>query len=363
MTIRVFIVDDSAVARLSMRRTLRHDPDLLLVGEATTGTEALAAIPGLLPDIVLMDVMMPELNGLETTAALMQRSARPILIVSDLVGVDSDLNFRALEAGALDLVRKPTAAEVDDPQRARAWLRRLKLLAGVPVVTRRSPGLRPAVPTVESRPPQTGELPSLVAIGASTGGPPALLEILRALGPARPWPMVIVQHIAPGFTPGLAHWLAESTGTRVELAAAGQYPLAGRAYVAPDDTHLVFNGLCFETLETPPEQGHRPSIDVFLRSLAATTAARSSVGVLLTGMGEDGARGLASLRAAGAWTMAQDEATSVVYGMPKAAVERGAACETLALARIAPRLLQLTPGAAGAVRRDTGQLGSERLTD
>lgn len=340
--VRVFIVDDSPLARLAIKRTLSHDPAFEVAGEARDGVQALRDVPRTRPDVVLMDVTMPQLDGIETTAALMSRDARPTLIVSDLVGVDAALNFRALEAGALDLVPKPTLEEIQDERRGRTWLRRVRLLAGVPVITRRGSGARAAAaspPPLETA--RRERAVSLVAVGASTGGPPAIHELLRGLGPQRPWPVLIVQHIVPGFAAGFARWLSETTGTPVRLAADGEEPRSGVAYVAPDGAHLTVRESRLGLEKSPPERGHRPSVDVLFGSIARSGWARNTAAVLLTGMGDDGARGLGALRAAGAWTVAQDEKSSVVYGMPRVAAEAGAACEVLALQQIAPRVLQL----------------------
>jgi len=347
--IRVFIVDDSAVARMGMRRLLAHDPDFEVVGEAVNGARALRDIPGADPDLVLMDVVMPELDGIQTTQVLMSERARPTLIVSDLVGRDAELNFKALEAGALDLVAKPSAREIGDAGLARSWLRRLKLLAEVPVVTRRRrveapeptaarTPVRPA-PTPSLREPRTI---SLVAIGASTGGPPALARILGSFEAPAPWPILVVQHIVPGFTDGLAQWLSATTGLSVEVVRSPTWLERGVVYLAPDGQHLVMRGGRLGLSDDGPERGHRPSVDVLSHSIALSDHGRSCAAVLLTGMGEDGARGLGAIRQAGGWTIAQDQASSVVYGMPKAAAERGAACDVVPVDQVAPRLLGLS---------------------
>jgi two-component system chemotaxis response regulator CheB len=270
------------------------------------------------------------------------------------VGRDAELNFKALEAGALDLVAKPAAEDIVNPDRARAWLRRLKLLADVPVITRHrrsdaAPPARSAASSELASLPTPAALPaprrnlSLVAIGASTGGPPALARILGALPLPPPWPVVVVQHIVPGFTRGLAVWLSETTGLPVEIVSSSTWMEAGVVYLAPDGQHLVARSSGRLALsDAPPERGHRPSVDVLFHSIAQSDCGASCAAALLTGMGEDGARGLGAIRRAGGWTIAQDQASSVVYGMPKAAAERGAASEVLPVDHIAPRVCGLS---------------------
>jgi len=338
--VRVFIVDDSGVSRSVLRTLVEADGQSVVVGEASDGREALDRIPLTLPDVVLMDIMMARMDGLEATRALMHSCPRPVLIVSDLVGRDADLNFKALEAGALDLVRKPSAAELGDPATADRLRRKVRLLSEVPVVTRRGRAQRRAVPDQAadsaSEPGPSGV--SMVCIGASTGGPPVILKILAALGDGPAWPILVVQHMSPGFTPGFAKWLSESSGIKVVVAEHGIRPKRGVVYVAGEDRHLRVDGRCLVLDDAPPLSGHRPSVDVLFNSVAERGFAAETIAVLLTGMGRDGAHGLGRIRDAGGWTIAQDEATSVVYGMPKAAVDVGAAREVLGVEAIISRL-------------------------
>lgn len=334
--IRVFLVDDSAVARHGLRRLLNHDDGIEVVGEAADGQAALRQVPRVNPDIVLMDVVMPGLDGLETTRELMARHARPVVLVSELVGRDADLNFRALEAGALDILGKPSACEIRDPLVARRWSRQVQMLAGVPVITRRRQVEVP--PKASAKRPRKADL---VCLGASTGGPPALHKILKALPQNPPWPVVVVQHITAGFTGGMARWLADVTGHQVELVERSTRFLPGTIYVAPDHQHLELRGQRLVPSGNEPRLGHRPSIDVLFETAAMSKLAPRTVAVLLTGMGEDGARGLAALRRAGAWTVAQDEGSCVVYGMPRVAVDIDAACEVLSIEEISIHLAAL----------------------
>ena len=352
-TVRVFLVDDSPLARTVLRRMLGRDDSIRVVGEASSGPEALRRIPLHDPAVVLMAMQMLGMDGAATTRELMATSARPILIVSDLVGRDGDLNFRALSAGALDLVRKPSAADRENATVVDELHRKIRILSRVPVVTRRwaTSAPRPAqTPIVEARPSRRSAPASgvkLVVIGASTGGPGALQRVRAAMGGPPACPVLIVQHMAEGFTGGLAEWLSAASAMPVLLASPGTVPLAGHVYLAPEKAHLVLEQGRLR-LREEGARGHCPSADVLFASVAASDIAERALGVLLTGMGSDGARGLAALRRAGAWTVAQDEASSVVYGMPRAAVELDAACEVLPLAQIGLRIrLACTQAPAG----------------
>ena len=337
---RVFIVDDSAVSRTALRRAVEGDGRARVVGEAVNGHQALERIHEAEPDIVLMDIMMAEMDGIETTRTLMRSFPRPVLIVSDLVGRDADLNFKALEAGALDLIRKPSALELADIGAVDRLRRKVRLLAGVPVVTRHqrrsSPSrVNPAMAFGDAAP--VGQV-SVVCIGASTGGPAALLRVLAALDAGTPWPILLVQHMTAGFTAGMVKWLGQASGLEVVVAENRARPKPGVVYVAPDDHHLELRGKRLALTVGPFRGGHRPAVDALFDSVVDGGAAEEAVAVLMSGMGSDGARGLQRIHRAGGWTIAQDEASSVVYGMPKAAVELGAACEVLSVDQIADRL-------------------------
>ncbi len=359
--VRAFIVDDSALARLVLTRMLESDGRIEVVGEASDGPSALARVPASDADVVLMDMMMPGMDGLEATRRLMASSARPILIVSDLVGRDGTLNFRALQAGALDIVRKPSAEERSDAAAVRDLLRRVRVLAGVPVITRhqrrgaRDDDTEPP-PTWEPRPQRDDFKAELVCIGASTGGPPALGRLLARVPSGAHAPILVVQHMAPGFIQGMASWLTETTGLNVTLAKDGHCPERGCVYVAPDDAHLALSVSGALALRSRgPVGGHKPSVDALFHSVATSGAAPRTLAVLLTGMGSDGATGMLDLYRAGAWTIAQDEATCVVYGMPKAAAALGAAREVLPLETIADRIASMSASRGGAQDRESVQ--------
>ncbi|MFP4599505.1 MAG: chemotaxis-specific protein-glutamate methyltransferase CheB [Persicimonas sp.] len=345
MSIRVFIVDDSAVSRMALRRLVEQDSQMEVVGEATNGKRAIEAIPNTEVDIVLMDLMMPVMDGFDATRWLMANAPLPILLISDLVGRDSALNFRAVDAGALEVVRKPSAAELGEPRVVRKLHQLIRILSDVPVVTRRF-GRRRTAPaenlgleeSEDTRPEAFPRRVSLVAIGASTGGPSAIAELLRNLNEPPPWPVIILQHITRNFASGMARWLGDVSELDVQIVSERTPMVKGGVYVAPDDADLVIEGDSLVPKNDPNRMVSYPSIDTTFDSIAHSTWASESLAILMTGMGSDGARGLKALRDAGGWTIAQDKESSTVWGMPRAAVEMAAAQEVLSLAIIAERL-------------------------
>lgn len=333
--LRVYIVDDSPSARLALGRLLACDGAIEIVGEAADGRRALEDIPRVCPDVVLMDVLMLGLGGLETTRQLMQRHPVPVVLVSDVVGQRARLNFEGLAVGAVDLIRKPSAKEITSTTFARAWARRLRSLAAVPVITRRQQARADSGLELP-----TGRAPSavsLVAIGASTGGPRALERLIRQLGPDPAWPVLVIQHIAAGFQPSMCAWLRDSTGARIVTARAGEAPQPGHFYFAPDLRHLSWSGSRL-SVSDPVTELPCPSIGGLFSSLARAAIGSRTAAALLTGMGQDGAAGLFELRNAGAWTIAESEESCVIHGMSRVAEEMGGACEVLDLDAIIRRL-------------------------
>ena len=340
MTIRILVADDSLTVRHALVQLLSAQPGLVIVGQAADGVEAVEKARALRPDVITMDVNMPRLDGLGATAAIMQDApARVLVICSVSEDRQLDLSFKAMAAGALELIAKPAAG----PQALRKWGERVaesvRLMAEVPVVRRSLPGAR----LMPMTPYSTVEMVGLVA---STGGPPALAQILQGLGDLCA-PLLIAQHIADGFTAGLVRWLGSVTRLEVEAARDGEKPVPGRVYLAPDGCDLLIDAASL--LRTPPGVAlHRPSGNRLLHSLA-TQYGRRAAGFVLTGMGDDGAQGLLALRLAAGQTFAQDEATSVVYGMPQAAFACGAAQQQVALENV-PAILQQLCGVRRPVK-------------
>lgn len=340
--IRVLLVDDSPIVLHILQRLLSRSPEIQVVGTAADGREALELVPSLNPDVICTDLYMPVMDGLELTREVMANYPRPILVVSAAVEPGSPNIFRLLEAGAVDVYLKPRdILNVDMDKLAYELASKIRILAGVHVF-RRNNNVRGAPiaklapkPTIIPR-PQTPV--RMVVIGASTGGPQALHEILAHLPASFPVPIVCVQHIGSNFLSEMVTWLAEVSPLPIRKAVKGETPQAGMVYFAPEDAHLELDddGRFALSLAAPLD-GHRPSVTITMCAAVRCFGA-GAVGVLLTGMGRDGAEGMASIAAAGGITIAQDKASSVVYGMPRQAVELGAVLHILPLKQIAPAL-------------------------
>jgi two-component system chemotaxis response regulator CheB len=333
--VRVVIVDDSATARAALRQAFEQEADLQVVGEAATRDEALSVVRRTRPDLVTMDVYMRTQNGLDVARELVSELPVPILVVTAYHPTDPQLAFRAIESGALDVCAKlPFTGATDYEKERRRMVRLVRTLASVPVVRRlRKRQTRAAAPALNIPADQapsplrtrtTAPALELVAIGASTGGPPLVARLLRELPPDYPLPVVVVQHITPGFGLGFSAWLASEAKKPVVHVEERTGIVPGVVYVAPDDRHLVMDDGELAVLDAPPLRHQRPSVDVLFESLARSLGART-LGVLLTGMGSDGAIGLKAMRGAGARTIAQAPESCVVAGMPTSAIELGAA--------------------------------------
>lgn len=340
--IRVLLVDDSPIVLHILQRLLSRSPEIQVVGTAADGREALELVPSLNPDVICTDLYMPVMDGLEFTREVMANYPRPILVVSVSVEPGSPNIFRLLEAGAVDVYSKPRdILNVDVDKLAHELASKIRILAGVHVFRRRkntrgAPAAKLAPKPIVIPRPQTPV--RMVVIGASTGGPQALHAILVHLHAAFPVPMVCIQHIGSNFLSEMVTWLAEVSPLPVRKAAHGETPQAGLVYFAPEDAHLELDdGGRFVLSLAAPLDGYRPSVTITMRAAARCFGA-GAVGVLLTGMGRDGADGMVSIAAAGGITIAQDEASSVIYGMPKVAVELGAVQHILPLEQIAPAL-------------------------
>jgi len=346
--IRVLIVDDSLVAREMLAQILASDSAIEVVGMARDGAEAVDAVAELKPDLVTMDIHMPKMDGLAATERIMAYTPTPILVVSSSVhGEGIGSAFDALAMGALEVMKKPEPRDWADLERIGTdIIKRIKVLARVRVITHIK-GRRPARPSRVApgapMPPETQSGRAIVAIGSSTGGPSALLGILARLPLVLPVPIVIAQHIAEGFVPGLVTWLDAGCSIPVRAAEDGGEARPGVAYLAPTGANLVMDGSTMRFREPGRAQLYVPSADTLFESVARSYG-RRAVGVILTGMGADGAEGLLTMRHAGAATVAQDEATSTVYGMPKAAAEIGAVETVLPVYNIADHVERLVVG-------------------
>ncbi|GAA3341450.1 chemotaxis-specific protein-glutamate methyltransferase CheB [Amorphoplanes nipponensis] len=359
--IRVLVVEDSATMRHALREALAGDPDLQVVGEALDGGQAVELVGRLRPDVVTMDMMLPTMSGLAATEHIMAEFPTPILVVSSADRRELFSTYNALAAGAVDVMEKPRGDDSDA-----GWARRLcatvRLVSRIRVIThprarldgRSRTGAEPATggPAAASSLPAGAPPVKVVALGASTGGPGALTELLRALPAGFAPPVLCVQHIAASepFAVAFSDWLGGQTGRNVAYARDGTpvRSLAGRVVLAPPDRHLLVRDGQLRLSEAAPRHSCRPSVDVLFESVAAEYGA-SAAGCLLTGMGRDGALGLLQMRARGGQTFAQDEASCVVYGMPREAALLGAAGFVLPPARIAGRLGELV--SAVGVRR------------
>ncbi|MEV6849783.1 chemotaxis-specific protein-glutamate methyltransferase CheB [Actinoplanes sp. NPDC051411] len=355
--IRVLLVEDSATMRHHLRESLAADPELEVVGEATDGGAAVDLVGRLRPDVVTMDMMLPTMSGLVATEHIMAEHPTPILVVSSADRQELFSTYNALAAGAVDVLEKPRG-DASDADWGRRLCSAVRLVSRIRVIThprarldgRDRPSVPPAAPIDDGTPAQ------VVAVGASTGGPGALTELLRALPPGFGPPVLCVQHIAASepFAVAFSDWLAGQTGRDVAYARHGTLlrSLGGRVVLAPPDRHLAVRDGVLRLSDGPPRYSCRPSVDVLFESVAAEYGA-GGTGVLLTGMGRDGADGLLRMRARGAVTFAQDESSCVVYGMPREAALIGAAAYVLPPARIAARVaeLQFAGGRATGGRR------------
>jgi two-component system chemotaxis response regulator CheB len=343
--LRAIVVDDSALCRTLVREWLEADGELEVVGEAPDGDTAIELITKLRPDVATIDLRMPGMPGLELVAYLMAKAPLPILVLTGEAQDDPSLAFEAVRRGALDLMLKPSG---DDDEGIRQLRARVRWLATVPVV-RHPGGHKPSepVPFVPPRLARASGDPVLVGIAASAGGPTALATVLGSLSADLPICLAIVQHLPKGFAPSFVSFLQGRCSLTVRLAETGMAPRAATVVLAPDDRHLELVDGRFALTSGPAVDGHRPSGTVLLRSLAQLGSA--AIGVVLSGIGRDGADGLRAMRDRHAITFAQDATTSVVYGMPRAAVEDGAAQHVLPVGELGAAIA----AAIGPQRRRT----------
>ncbi len=348
--VRVMVVEDSLVVRQLLVHIIARDPRLVVAAAVSSAEEALQEIGRVQPDVISMDIRLPGMDGLEATRRIMAEHPTPIVVIAGSVEDASlKISMNALRAGALTVVEKPVGVSSDGYAGiAETICTQLYIMSQVPVVRRRSfawspPG--PAPNAIGIREPEWSMArPSILGIAASTGGPPALAKVLGSLPADFPLPILLVQHMGSPFMEGFASWLDGLMPLEVRLAHDQEIPVAGKVYVAPGDRHLLLSPAgTLRVSAEPPMSNQRPSATMMFQSMAQTIG-RRGLGVLLTGMGEDGAQGLLELREAGGYTLAEDESTAVVYGMPAAAVRLGGVSASLPLDMIAAKLIRLAKG-------------------
>lgn len=353
--LRILVVEDSLTIRRRFCEILAADPELEVVGEAEDGKRAIELCETLRPDVITLDMVLPVMSGLTATEYIMAYIPTPILIVSASTNRGELFKtYDALAAGALDVLEKPATSDFD-----LSWERRfvaaVKLIARIKVITHpraRLGGMRSAAAAIEAGmgesfargatpEPQDGHY-SVVALGASTGGPAAMVKVLQALPKGLRVPVLFVLHIDEPFGAAFAEWLEEQTSHPVAYAKAGEHldSLCGQLVMAPPGRHLTVASGRIRLTTDPPRHSCRPSVDMLFESLAADRGAQV-LACLLTGMGRDGAAGLLAIRHAGGFTVAQDETTSIVYGMPREAALLGAAQKVLPLEKIGPQIAEL----------------------
>ncbi len=349
--IRVLVVDDSAFMRKALTRMLASDPMIKVVETASDGLEGYEKTKLLRPDVVTLDVKMPGMDGLTALGKIMHDCPTPVLMLSSLTAEGGEVTLRALDIGAVDFIDKSSArSAMDILSIAGELISKVKAVAGVDTVkiVRREPPAPPEMPAPKPPLAVRGEY-DVLAIGTSTGGPPALQLILSQMPRDLPVPVLVVQHMPPGFTTSLAKRLDSLSSLRVIEASDGDPAQPGSCLIAPSGLHMYLekggNGYFVRLSKSPDGLLHRPSVDVLMDSVAKNAGARS-LAVILTGMGSDGAKGMKSVHDAGGATIAQDESTCVVYGMPKVAVELGAVDRSMPLDRI-PAAIMRELGLAG----------------
>ncbi len=328
----ILIVDDSALLRSILRQVIGDHSDISIVGEATNGLQALEMNKSLEPDLVIMDIDMPVMDGVTAVGEMMKHNPVPILILSSIL--DANNGFRAMKNGALEVMKKPDIDQFNDPSFYQDFLRKIRALADVPIRVKRPssshPGTDPRdVPDIR-----------MIVMGASTGGPVTVSYILSRLPADYPIGIALVQHLESSFDRSFARWLDSETKLKVRLAGDGDVPSPGEILVAPSEYHLAVRGGRLVLDDAPPILNQKPSVNL-LFTTAAECYHRHLAGVLLTGMGVDGAEGCLEIKKRGGLTLVQDESTSTVFGMPRSAIERGGATAVLTDEGIARYLMKL----------------------
>lgn len=340
---KILIADDSMFVREQLRQLLLCHGDFLVVGEAHHGKEAVEMTRRLHPDVIIMDVDMPVMDGIDATRQIMEEVPTPILIhTSSYISRSRNVPFEAIKMGAIDIIEKPKMYPLD-PSHEKEFINRIKLISGIKVFRRlkvkseRRLGDHDADLTRQSH----SRLPQILAVAASTGGPKALFDLFSLLPPILSFPIVLVQHIGNSFVSGFMEWLQNTSQVQMKIAEHGETLIPNVCYISPGGLHLaVRSSHQIELSDIPPVHSCKPSADVLFNSVSAVYG-DNAVGVLLTGIGEDGALGLYEMNQAGATTIAQDEESSVVFGMPKRAIEMNAATYIANITQVATHIKRL----------------------
>ena len=340
--IRVLVVDDSPLMCKILTNMMNCDPQILVVAVAINGKEAVDLVPSLKPDIITMDMDMPVMDGFEATKQIMAYHPTPVLIVASTVfKTGMERVFKAISHGALDVIDKSELELVGNRKSGEALIAKIKFLTGVRVMDRPLVKSRNERPITDLKALGKDGSDKIVTIVASTGGPQALLEILKRLPGDFPCGIAIVQHITSGFLPGLVDWLTKECKIRVKIGEDSEEIQPGVAYIAPDNVQMrVEDGGKIILSDEPAYKGHRPSGDLLLESVAKTYG-KGSVAALLTGMGRDGVMGMKAIKQFHGKTIAQDEKSCVVFGMPKVAIEMNVIDKVLSLGKIAEEIVSM----------------------
>ena len=337
--IRLLITEDSFSVVEVLETIFKSNGEIEVVGWAKNGKESIQLTRQLRPDVVLMDINMPVMDGLEATRLIMSRKPTPILILSSLIKDDSRICFEALRAGALDIMEKSVLLlNQSDELHKMELIRKIKIVSKIRPIHLIYHHKRGSLTYREVCNTRVGRI---LMIGASTGGPPAIYSILKNFVPDFPIPILIVQHIFDGFTQGMVEWLSSCCSIKVKLAEDGEEVVKGVAYFPPDDFHLaVDNSHRIILSKEKPIGGHRPSVDFMMKHVARVFG-EESIGIVLTGMGRDGTEGLKAIKEQGGKTIVQDEKTSVVFGMPKSAIDAGVADRVCSLEKMPSEIIRL----------------------
>lgn len=351
--IRVLVVDDSAFMRKVISDIINNDPELEVVGRARDGLDALKKIKELRPDVVTMDVEMPGMDGLSALAKVMEEYPVPIIMLSSLTKSGAEQTVKALSLGAVDFIPKPSGQISLDIDKVKdEIISKIKIAAGTKKKLKNFYNISQYIEDKATKSNKNIDLKkslnNIVAIGTSTGGPKALHQVIPKLPGSINAAILVVQHMPPGFTKSLAERLDSISQIRVKEAENNEIIVPGCAYIAPGDYHLTVNSrlvsgtkqLYISLDKTPPYGGHRPSVDVMFNSVANEFWSRI-IGVIMTGMGRDGAEGLAKIKDQGGFTIAEDKSSCIVYGMPRAAVETGKVDKVVPLQNISEEIIRL----------------------